>query len=277
MVSRLVAVHVKVTGGLWQLDKRALHRRVDDDLAAQTRRAGEPRGHVKHVILRCTLSSGRERTAETHLFFGRLREAVKHVFLENDVARAARHGSFTRSLHVNVVALRNVQEVLADLAGDRHAFATRLDKGDGDVWRRRIKVSSPSTVESNGPVGAAHHLGAPEGAGDCPRQPHRECSAGRAGRSSHTPKAGSMSNKTYLRYKPSHVMGLITSPQCNVVSDGKGHFAASGAVELVQVWNVRRGALHASLYEEGCDSLVTHLCMAPDGDTLAAGYVFCRA
>ncbi|KAA0174006.1 hypothetical protein FNF27_04567 [Cafeteria roenbergensis] len=81
-----------------------------------------------------------------------------------------------------------------------------------------------------------------------------------------------MSTKTYLRYKQEHVLGLIASPSCNIAADSAGRFAASGTLERVQVWNVRRGLLHASLAEERCEAAVTYVCMGNDDDTVAAGY-----
>ena len=80
-----------------------------------------------------------------------------------------------------------------------------------------------------------------------------------------------MSTKTYLRYKQEHVLGLIASPSCNIAADSAGRFAASGTLERAQVWNVRRGLLHASLAEERCEAAVTYVCMGNDDDTVAAG------
>jgi len=80
-----------------------------------------------------------------------------------------------------------------------------------------------------------------------------------------------MATKTYLRYKQKHVMGLIASPACNIAADSSGKFAASGALERVLVWNVRRGLLHASLAEDKSDAAVTCVAMGSDDDTVAAG------
>jgi hypothetical protein len=80
-----------------------------------------------------------------------------------------------------------------------------------------------------------------------------------------------MSTRTYLRYKQRHVLGLIASPSCNIATDSSGRIAATGALECLQLWNVRRGALEATLAEPRCEAQVTSVAIAEDDETIAAG------
>lgn len=46
--------------------------------------------------------------------------------------------------------------------------------------------------------------------------------------------------KSYLRYAPSKTIGVIASPQCNVIYDDSGNLAITGSVQDVNVWNLRQ-------------------------------------
>lgn len=47
--------------------------------------------------------------------------------------------------------------------------------------------------------------------------------------------------KTYLRYAPSNVHGLIVSPSGSVAVDGSGLLAFTAQLENIGIWNIRRG------------------------------------
>jgi U3 small nucleolar RNA-associated protein 12 len=47
--------------------------------------------------------------------------------------------------------------------------------------------------------------------------------------------------KSYLRYEPREVFGVIASPQSNAIFDFSGNLAITGAVRGVAVWNLRQG------------------------------------
>ncbi len=47
--------------------------------------------------------------------------------------------------------------------------------------------------------------------------------------------------RTYLRYAPSALHGVVASPGCRVAVDPAGRLAYTGQLENVGVWNVRRG------------------------------------
>lgn len=47
--------------------------------------------------------------------------------------------------------------------------------------------------------------------------------------------------KTYLRYRPSAIYGIISTPGCNIVTDASGKLVFTGQLENVGVWNIRRG------------------------------------
>ncbi len=47
--------------------------------------------------------------------------------------------------------------------------------------------------------------------------------------------------KTYLRYAPAAVHGLIASPNTPIETDPTGTFAFTGQLEGVGVWNIKRG------------------------------------
>mmetsp|Transcript_13192 Transcript_13192/g.27029 ORF Transcript_13192/g.27029 Transcript_13192/m.27029 type:complete len:247 (+) Transcript_13192:158-898(+) len=46
-----VPVHIEISGRLWDLDGQSIHFFRDDDLAAQSTRFGQSKGHVQHVFL----------------------------------------------------------------------------------------------------------------------------------------------------------------------------------------------------------------------------------
>jgi len=48
--------------------------------------------------------------------------------------------------------------------------------------------------------------------------------------------------KSYLRFEPKATFGIISSPQCNVVYDFTGNLAITGAVQDVNVWNLRQAS-----------------------------------
>lgn len=47
--------------------------------------------------------------------------------------------------------------------------------------------------------------------------------------------------KSYYRYRPSDVVGVITTPDCKAVYDYTGKLAFTSKIQDVGVWNVRQG------------------------------------
>ena len=85
--------------------------------------------------------------------------------------------------------------------------------------------------------------------------------------------------KSYLRYEPEKVFGVITSPTCGVAFDASGNLVISGGVNEVNLWNLRQGTQTAQLkdrldpaYPFCTVSEVTALAPSPDKKTLAVGY-----
>ena len=85
--------------------------------------------------------------------------------------------------------------------------------------------------------------------------------------------------KSYLRYEPGKLMGVITSPGCNVAFDASGNMAMSGGVHEVNLWNIRQGSQIAQLkdkldpgYPFSPISEVTALSASPDKKSVAVGY-----
>lgn len=49
--------------------------------------------------------------------------------------------------------------------------------------------------------------------------------------------------KSYYRYRPSEVVGVITTPDCKAVYDYTGKLVFTSKLQEVGVWNVRQGNL----------------------------------
>jgi U3 small nucleolar RNA-associated protein 12 len=56
--------------------------------------------------------------------------------------------------------------------------------------------------------------------------------------------------KSYLRFEPKEVFGLICAPQCNVAYDFSGNLAITGCLQDLKVWNLRQGQPISSLKGE---------------------------
>lgn len=54
--------------------------------------------------------------------------------------------------------------------------------------------------------------------------------------------------KSYLRYRPGPVHGLITQPNCNIATDANGRIVLTGECEHVGIWNIRTGAQVSKLF-----------------------------
>ena len=85
--------------------------------------------------------------------------------------------------------------------------------------------------------------------------------------------------KSYLRYEPGKLMGVISSPGCNVTFDASGNLAISGGVHEVNLWNIRQGSQMAQLkdkvdagYPFATISEVTAIAASPDKKTVAVGF-----
>lgn len=79
--------------------------------------------------------------------------------------------------------------------------------------------------------------------------------------------------KAYLRYVADRSVGIINSRECNTVVDRSGKLALTGAVEAINVWNLRQGALVRDLRVAKASERVTRLCLkAGKSPVCAAGY-----
>lgn len=85
--------------------------------------------------------------------------------------------------------------------------------------------------------------------------------------------------KSYLEYSSLDTFGVICSFPANIVVNANGD-AITGALEKVNIWNIREGKLIKSLYQtENTEQakkkgpLVTRLCLSSDNALLAVGYV----
>lgn len=54
--------------------------------------------------------------------------------------------------------------------------------------------------------------------------------------------------KSYYRYRPSEVVGVITTPDCKAVYDHTGKLVFTSKIQEVGVWNVRQGNLVSRCY-----------------------------
>jgi U3 small nucleolar RNA-associated protein 12 len=82
--------------------------------------------------------------------------------------------------------------------------------------------------------------------------------------------------KLYLRYSLGATFGVIGSSNCNVVYDANGNQCFTGALEQVNVWNLRQQSLACRMAEPfqptKPQSEVVVLERSPNGTHLAAGY-----
>lgn len=49
--------------------------------------------------------------------------------------------------------------------------------------------------------------------------------------------------QSYDRYSPDETLGIIASPDSNAIFDSTGKLAFTGAVQSVNVWNLRQASL----------------------------------
>eukprot|EP01126_Amoeba_proteus_P047323 TRINITY_DN5394_c0_g1_i7.p1 TRINITY_DN5394_c0_g1~~TRINITY_DN5394_c0_g1_i7.p1 ORF type:complete len:712 (+),score=151.18 TRINITY_DN5394_c0_g1_i7:71-2206(+) len=80
--------------------------------------------------------------------------------------------------------------------------------------------------------------------------------------------------KSYLEFAQAKVFGVLASPPSNVVFDKTGKLGITGALECVNVWNLRLGTLEYSLAESTSkrEAIVTVIRLSPSGVLLAVGY-----
>mmetsp|Transcript_82931 Transcript_82931/g.173632 ORF Transcript_82931/g.173632 Transcript_82931/m.173632 type:complete len:952 (-) Transcript_82931:243-3098(-) len=67
--------------------------------------------------------------------------------------------------------------------------------------------------------------------------------------------------KAYLRYDKDHSIGVILSRECNIELDRLGKCALTGAVDQVNVWNLRQGTIVKTLATAKGSERVTRLCV----------------
>lgn len=83
--------------------------------------------------------------------------------------------------------------------------------------------------------------------------------------------------KIYLRYSLKTTFGVVTSFPSNIVFDGTGKCAITGALEHVLIWDLKKGAKIASYSDTEVKKqpVVSHIALSPDKVHLATGYDFC--
>lgn len=84
--------------------------------------------------------------------------------------------------------------------------------------------------------------------------------------------------KAYLKYEPATSFGVVSSATAGTVSlppDGRAPVVAVPAVDAVRIWNLRSGTALAKIANASTRKAghVTAIALAPDDDTLAAGYL----
>ena len=85
---------------------------------------------------------------------------------------------------------------------------------------------------------------------------------------------------SYQRYTLDSTLGLITSPNANVVLSHDGTMAISGALEELAVWNIKLGTkveISESYNVQVCglkdgDAEISRICRSPKKDIYAVGY-----
>ncbi|KAJ2395526.1 beta transducin [Coemansia sp. RSA 2603] len=78
--------------------------------------------------------------------------------------------------------------------------------------------------------------------------------------------------KTYLRYEPRSVFGVIASPAGNAVYDHTGKLSITPALESVIVWDIRKGTQVARWTDSDNKAEVTRIARSPNGKDYAVGY-----
>lgn len=64
--------------------------------------------------------------------------------------------------------------------------------------------------------------------------------------------------KSYLRYEPNKIFGVITSPTCNVQYDYTGNIAFTGGLSNVNCWNLRQTThINTLTYKESSYPYIT--------------------
>ena len=81
--------------------------------------------------------------------------------------------------------------------------------------------------------------------------------------------------KIYLRYSLKTTFGVVTSFPSNVIFDGTGKCAITGALEHVLIWDLKKGSKVAcySDSEVKKQPVVSQIVLSPDNVHLAAGCV----
>lgn len=81
--------------------------------------------------------------------------------------------------------------------------------------------------------------------------------------------------KIYLRYSLKTTFGVVTSFPSNIVFDGTGKCAITGALEHVLIWDLKKGAKVASYSDTEVKKqpVVSQIALSPDKVHLATGYV----
>ncbi|KAJ2727197.1 beta transducin [Coemansia sp. Benny D115] len=78
--------------------------------------------------------------------------------------------------------------------------------------------------------------------------------------------------KTYLRYEPRSVFGIISSPSGNAVLDHSGKLSITPALENVIVWDIKKGTQVTRWSDMDNKAEVTRIARSPNGKDYAVGY-----
>lgn len=80
--------------------------------------------------------------------------------------------------------------------------------------------------------------------------------------------------KIYLRYSLKTTFGVVASIPSNVIFDGTGKCAITGALEHVLIWDIKKGVKVAGYVDSELKKqpIVSQIALSPDKVHLAAGY-----
>jgi len=80
--------------------------------------------------------------------------------------------------------------------------------------------------------------------------------------------------KIYLRYSLKTTFGVVASFPSNIIFDGTGKCAITGALEHVLIWDIKKGTKVATYSESEVKKqpVVSQVVLSPDKVHLAAGY-----
>ena len=81
--------------------------------------------------------------------------------------------------------------------------------------------------------------------------------------------------KIYLRYSLKTTFGVVASFPSNIIFDGSGKCAITGALEHVLIWDIKKGTKVASYSDSDVKKqpVVSQIVLSPDKTHLASGFV----